>query len=301
MRVLVTGRDGQVTRAVAAKGASLGWEVIAVGRPDFDLETPGNIASLIEAIRPQVVVNPAAYTAVDAAEGDAERCHRVNATGAGVVARAAAAAGLPIIHVSTDYVFDGRKAQPYVEEDPVGPQSVYGATKLAGEREVAAANPAHVILRTAWVYSSEGKNFVTTMLRLATDRSILRVVGDQHGNPTAASDIAAAVMQIAQNLVANPGPEAYGVFHLSGTGEASWAQFAERIFQGAAARGLPKASVEAIPGSDYPTPARRPGNSRLDCAKVGRVHRVVMPDWRCSLETCLDEIARAKPGREEDK
>lgn len=288
MRLLVTGREGQVVSALLDRAEAFGAAVIPVGRPELDLERPETLAAVVERVRPDVVVSAAAYTAVDAAEGDAERARIVNAVSPGVLAAAAAAVGAPVIQLSTDYVFDGRKPTPYVETDPTGPQSVYGATKLEGEQAVAAAAPAHVILRTAWVYSAGGKNFVRTMLRLAGDREEVSVVGDQRGCPTFADDIADGVLTVARRLSAGEG--ASGVFHMAGAGETTWAGFAEAIFEASAARGGPTARVRTITTADYPTPAPRPANSRLDCARLEGAYGVALPHWRDGLERCLDRL-----------
>ena len=291
MRLTVTGRDGQVARALVEAGPMLGIDVVAAGRPELDLALPETVLSALSAARPDIVVNAAAYTAVDQAEVEPEQANAVNATGARAVAVAARALGLPIIQLSTDYVFDGEKPAPYTEEDPPAPATVYGRSKLAGEKAVAAASPDHVILRTAWVYSPHGKNFVRTMLALAANRNELRVVADQRGCPTYAPDIAAAVLTAARNLLNNPADlRLRGVFHLAGSGETTWAEFAEAIFAFGAAKGWPRPVVIPIRSVDYPTPARRPKNSRLDCTKLARVHGVHLPQWRASLEACLERL-----------
>lgn len=293
--LLVTGRDGQVARAIRDALPAAGWDVAATGRPEADLERPETVAEAIRQARPAIVVSAAAYTAVDKAEDEPDRAHAVNAVAPGLIAAAAAEVGAPIIHFSTDYVFDGTKQSPYVETDPTAPLGVYGATKLAGEAAVAAANPRHVIVRTAWVASPVGSNFVRTMLRLAAERPALRVVADQIGAPTFAADLADAVRIIADRLIApgTPGSEPYGVFHLSSEGEASWHGFAEAIVAGAARRGGRAVPVEAIATADYPTRARRPAYSKLSSEKIARVYGVRLPHWRASLETCLDVLLRA--------
>jgi dTDP-4-dehydrorhamnose reductase len=291
MRLAVTGRDGQVARALVEAGPTLGIDVAAVGRPELDLALPETVLPALAGVRPNIVVNAAAYTAVDQAEAETEQANAVNATGAGAVAATARALGLPVIHLSTDYVFDGEKAAPYTEEDPTAPATVYGRSKLAGEKAVAAASPDHVILRTAWVYSPHGKNFVRTMLALAANRNEVRVVADQRGCPTYAPDIAVAVLAVARNLLNSPGDSRLrGVFHLAGSGETTWAEFAEAIFNSGAVKGGHRPAVIPIRSVDYPTPARRPKNSRLDCAKLARVHGVQLPEWRVSLKACLDRL-----------
>jgi dTDP-4-dehydrorhamnose reductase len=291
MRLAVTGRDGQVARALLEAGPTLGIDVAAAGRPELDLALPETVLPALSAVRPDIVVSAAAYTAVDQAETEPEQANAVNATGAGAVAAAARSLGLPVIHLSTDYVFDGEKAAPYIEEDPVAPATAYGRSKLAGEKAVAAASPDHVILRTAWVYSAHGKNFVRTMLALAANRNEVRVVADQRGCPTYAPDIAVAILAVARNLLNNPGDSRLrGVFHLAGSGETTWAEFGEAIFDFNAAKGARRPVVIPIRSADYPTPARRPKNSRLDCAKLASVHGVQLPEWRVSLRACLDRL-----------
>jgi dTDP-4-dehydrorhamnose reductase len=257
-------------------------EIIRLGRPQLDLTDIGTIARTVEAAEPDIIVSAAAYTAVDQAEQEAETAFGVNAAGAGELARAAAMLGVPIIHVSTDYVFDGGKSAPYTETDPVAPLGIYGRSKLEGERQVAAATENHVILRTAWVYSPFGKNFLRTMLKLAATQHELRVVDNQVGNPTSALDLADALLRVGQNLLTTGDPLLRGLFHIAGSGEASWAEFAREIFKVSAQNGGPAADVIGISASAYPTPARRPSNSRLDCRKLATHHNIAMPDWRSS-------------------
>ena len=247
---------------------------------------------------PDLVVNAAAYTAVDKAEQEPAAAHAINALGAGATAEAAAGLGIPVIQVSTDYVFDGAKPDPYTEDDPTGPLGSYGRSKLEGEAAVAAANPRHVILRTAWVYAPYGQNFVRTMLRLAATRPELGVVADQHGCPTAARDIAATILGVAAQLLTHPDDKARrGVFHMAAQGEAVWADVAEAIFGRSAALGGPSATVRRITTADYPTPARRPANSRLDCSKLQRLYGIALPPWRVSLESCVERlVAELKAG-----
>lgn len=295
LRLLVTGRDGQVATALAER-AGPDLEVIRVGRPELDLADPADPAAVLATHRPDVIVNAAAHTAVDRAESEPELAWAINARGAGLVARAAAGLGVPVIQISTDYVFDGCGTRALTEVDPVGPLGVYGASKRAGEEAVASAAPDHVILRTAWVHSPGGSNFVRTMLRLAESRDTVRVVADQVGTPTSALAIAAAVETVARNLHARPDGGLRGLFHMTDSGgPVSWAAFAAEIFRQSAARGGPSAQVEPIPSTDYPTPARRPAWSVLDGTRLARVHGVRMPDWRADLAVVL---ARLVPGEE---
>jgi dTDP-4-dehydrorhamnose reductase len=289
MRMLVTGAKGQVVTSLLERAPD-GVEVLAMGRPDLDLADPETIRDAFDGEVADVVVNAAAYTAVDKAETEEDLATRVNGEGAGRVAAEARTLGAPIIQLSTDYVFDGSLDRPYREEDATGPIGAYGRSKLAGEEAVAAANPRSAILRTAWVYSPFGANFVKTMLRLGETRDEVRVVADQIGSPTSALDIADAVFLIAHRLVVAPGPEKYGVFHMTGGGEATWAQFAEAIFAQAEAFGRKPVKVIPITTAEYPTPARRPANSRLDGSRLKRDYGVELPPWRDSLSEVVSRL-----------
>ncbi len=293
MRVAVTGQAGQVVTSLIERGAAAGHEIIALGRPLLDLADPASVVRVLEAAAPDVIVSAAAYTAVDKAETERDLAYAVNGAGACAVAQAARALGVPLVHVSTDYVFDGTLDRPYLESDPTGPTGVYGASKLAGEQAVLATHDNSAIVRVAWVYSPFGGNFVKTMLRLAADRDEVSVVADQVGNPTSALAISEAILQIATNMVSDSSPALRGVFHMTAQGEASWADFAEAIFAASAARGGPSASVRRIGTVDYPTPATRPANSRLDCGRIARVHGVTLPDWRTSLDAVMDRLQPA--------
>ncbi len=291
MRIAVTGREGQVARALAEAGPARGTTIVLVGRPALDLADPSGVLPALREARPDVVVNAAAYTAVDKAESEPDLAMAVNGRGAGAVAEAAKALGVPVIQISTDYVFDGTADRPYREDDATGPMGVYGASKLAGETAVAAANPRHAILRTAWVYAPFGANFVRTMLRLAGTRDEVGVVADQHGCPTAALDIADAVIDVARRLAAAPDDGSLtGMFHLAGQGEAVWADVAEAVFAASSARGGPQARVRRITTADYPTPARRPANSRLDGAKLTRIYGLTLPAWQDSVTACVHRL-----------
>jgi dTDP-4-dehydrorhamnose reductase len=291
MRIAVTGRQGQVARSLGEAGAAFNVEIVRLGRPQLDLAVPETVESGLKAVAPDIIINAAAYTAVDQAEQEPKVANLINGMGAGAVAAAASVLKIPIIHLSTDYVFDGAKKWPYVEGDVVGPATVYGASKLAGEQAVAAATDEHVILRTAWVYAPYGKNFVRTMLALAERRDEVRVVADQHGCPTYAPDIAAAIIRIAQNVLKDRSdPRLRGIFHLAGKGETTWAGFAAAIFDFLAAQDLRAPILTPIPSTDYPTPARRPANSRLDCSKLMRAHGIDLPPWRESLRICLERL-----------
>ena len=298
MKLLVTGREGQVARSLAERGAAQGISVVLAGRPELDLTDAASLEHAIERHAPDVIVSAAAYTAVDKAESEPGLAQAVTAEGAGNLARAAATRGIPLIHLSTDYVFDGSAERPWREDDPVAPLGVYGRTKLAGEEAVRAAGGVHAILRTAWVYSPFGNNFVKTMLRLAETREELGVVADQVGNPTSAHEIADGVIAVAANLVSEPSEETTGTFHMAGSGATSWAGLAEHVFACAAGEGLPVARVKPITTAEYPTPARRPANSRLDCSRLARVHGVTLPDWRDSVREVVHRIALEAPRKE---
>jgi dTDP-4-dehydrorhamnose reductase len=289
MRILIAGREGQLARALLARLGPEGHVITALEPPELDLASRDSIAAAMDAAKPDLVINAAAYTAVDRAEDQAESARAVNATGAGWLAEAAAARGAPFVHVSTDYVFAGDKGSPYVETDPVDPLGVYGATKEEGERLVRAANPRSVVIRTAWVCSADGANFVKTMLRLAGERDEIRVVADQHGAPTFAADLADAIARMMPRLMAaQRGDEAFGIFHLSGAPHTTWHGFTAEILAQAGRRGHPVPRLTPIATSDYPTKAQRPADGRLDCSKITRAHGIAPADWRVSLGRCLD-------------
>lgn len=294
MRIAVTGREGQVVSSLVERARlDPSVEILPLGRPALDLTQPETVHEAIRADRPDLVVSAAAYTAVDQAEDEPDIARSINATGAGAVAQAAADIGVPVIHLSTDYVFSGDGERPYTENDPTGPQGVYGRTKLEGELAVAAANPCHLIVRTAWVYSPFGKNFVKTMLRLAQDRDSLSVVADQWGNPTSAIDIADGILVAAKRLRAEPQFDAFGVYHLAGMGSTNWSTFARAIF--AASRDLqgPFAEVKDILTSEYPTKARRPLNSRLSSERFHEVFNWRAPAWEQSTASTVERLLRA--------
>ncbi|HEU0098286.1 MAG TPA: dTDP-4-dehydrorhamnose reductase [Allosphingosinicella sp.] len=293
MRVLVTGREGQLARSLAERSAAIpGLSLETVGRPDLDLEDPGSIEAAISAAAPDVVVNAAAYTAVDQAEDEPERAFRINAAAAGEVAAAARRAGARVVQVSTDYVFDGTGQGAYAESAATCPLGVYGRSKLEGEQRVAEAAPDHVILRTAWVYSANGRNFVRTMLGAAARRDELNVVADQRGSPTAAGDLADGILALAAAWRERPRLGLGGVYHLAGAGEASWFDFATAIFEEAARHGLPTAAVKPIRTADWPTRAARPANSVLDSGRFAADFGYRAPPWRRSTAAVVAELAR---------
>lgn len=297
MKLLVTGANGQVGWELARSLMPLG-EVVALDRSRCDLSRPESLAPLVAELAPDVIVNAAAYTAVDKAESEETLATTINGTAAGELARAAKAAGALLVHYSTDYVFDGTKSAPYTEDDPVAPVNAYGRSKLAGEVAIRDSGCDHLILRTTWVFAARGGNFVRTMLRLGAERQQLRVVADQHGAPTWARNIADATAHIVGQAQRERrgGTFVSGVFNLASAGETSWHGFAEAIF--AAARGampdaaLKVANVEAIPASAYPTPAARPANSRLAADRLAARFGIAMPHWQDALRRCLEDIAR---------
>ena len=288
-QVLVTGAGGQLGTALGRHAWPEGWQPVALDRAALDLCEPAAIAAIV-AERPwAAVVNAAAYTAVDKAEDDQVVAWTVNALAPAALGQACAAAGIPLVHVSTDYVFAGDKQGAWQVDHPVGPLGVYGASKLGGELAVRTSGARHVIVRTAWVVSAGGANFVRTMLRLAADRPALRVVADQRGSPTAASDLAAALAAIAIRL-AEDAAAPTGTFHFANAGATDWAAFATEIFRQSAARGGPTAAVEGITTADYPTRARRPANSLLDLGAIGQAYGIAPRPWQDALGDILDEL-----------
>ncbi|KVF74430.1 dTDP-4-dehydrorhamnose reductase [Burkholderia sp. FL-7-2-10-S1-D7] len=286
--ILLTGVNGQVGFELMRSLQGLG-NVVALDRSALDLSDLKQVARVVREIKPGLIMNPAAYTAVDAAESDVSGAMRINAEAPGVLAEEALRIGAVLIHYSTDYVFDGTKSIPYIEEDQVNPQNIYGKSKLAGEQAIAAVGCPHLIFRTSWVYGSRGKNFLRTMLRLGAERDELSVVADQVGAPTWSVTIAAMSAQIlAQSRVADEREwwEAHsGIYNLTSAGATSWCGFAEAIFAHAH---LPnKPIVKPIPTTAYPTPAARPANSRLSSAKLVQTFGLEAPDWEQALRLCL--------------
>jgi dTDP-4-dehydrorhamnose reductase len=289
MLILVTGGNGQLALALEKCAWASGLPLRRVGRPICDFDRLDTIDAVMTDTRPTLVINAAAYTAVDAAETDADAAKRANRDGPERLAALCKRDGVRLIHVSTDYVFDGTKGAPYVETDETSPTGVYGATKLAGEVAVLAANPDAQILRTSWVYSAIGKNFVRTMLNAGRRMDRLRVVADQVGCPTTAHDLAVAILQLA----AKPAKQG-GVFHAAGTGATTWHGLAVAVFEEAARFGGPHPTVDAIATADWPTPAKRPPDSRLDCTLLETTYGVRLPEWRPSLCRTIDEIFAAE-------
>jgi dTDP-4-dehydrorhamnose reductase len=285
MRIAVFGQTGQVAIELARLGG------LCLGREEADFADPGAVRRAAERVDADAIVNAVAYTAVDRAEDEEALARAVNAVSVGVLAEVAAARGLPFVQISTDYVFDGSGSAPWRADDPGGPRGAYRRTKLDGERAVAAAGGVHAVLRTSWVFSAHGTNFVKTMLRLGADRDRLRIVADQVGGPTPARGIAGACVRIADALTRNPGLS--GTYHYAGAPDVSWADFARAIF---AEAGM-QVAVEDIPSTDYPTPAARPANSRLDCTATEAAFGIPRPDWREALRDTLAELRPASTPR----
>lgn len=286
-RVLLLGGGGQVGTEVQRIGVD-GWTLLVPKRHQLDLTDPNSIEGKMVFARPDVIINAAAYTAVDRAEDEPDLAFAINRDGPGRLARVAAERGIPLVHISTDYVFDGSKGSAYAEDDPINPLGVYGQSKAQGEAAVLASGANAAVLRTSWVFSAHGANFVKTMLRLGEDRDAVRVVADQRGRPTPARDIARACVEMAKRLLQGQ-QDASGVFHFAGTGATTWAAFAETIFAEAQQRGRAPIKVEHISTSQYPTRARRPANSVLDTGKIERLGVEPRP-WIEGLREYLDEL-----------
>lgn len=288
MSVLVLGAGGQIGRALIERG---GNGVIGLERAACDITDTHSIALALATPGVSAVVNCAGYTAVDRAESERDLAFSVNATGAELVGRHAAALGLPVIHLSSDYVYSGTGSDAHREDEPPAPLNVYGASKAAGDARLISANPRHLVLRVSWVFGVHGANFAKTMLRLARERGELRIVDDQIGGPTEAGDVAHAILALAL-ACRRPGFAAWGVYHFAGAPATSWYGFAQAIFE--RSKG-PRPRLTPISSGDYPTPARRPENSRLDCTKIGQVFGIAQPDWRRSLSRVLAAIEEPRP------
>jgi dTDP-4-dehydrorhamnose reductase len=288
VRILLTGREGQVARSLIERVEAFpALELISAGRPEVDLAQKGSVARVVRALCPDLVINAAANTAVDQAEDEPELAMRINAEAAGEAAAAAREVGAGFIQLSTDYVFDGQAREPYAEDAPTNPLSAYGRSKLAGEQAVRAANPNHLILRTAWVYSPFGRNFVRTMVTAARDRDTVNVVDDQLGSPTSALDLADAILAIAARW-----PEGSGrTYHLAGTGAASWFELAGEVMANCRRLGLPSAEVGPIATANWPTRAVRPPFAVLDCSRIEGELGLRLPDWRQSVAAVIERLA----------
>ncbi len=290
MRILVTGTAGQFVSALRSLETT--HDIVTLGRPEADLAAPESLRAPIERLRPDLILSSAAYTQVDKGESEPDLAFRINAEAPAELARIARTLDVPLLHISTDFVFDGAKNAPYVESDATHPLNVYGASKRAGEEAIAAEYGNHAIARTAWVYSPFGNNFVRTMLRLAESRDVVNVVADQKGCPTSAVELATVMLGMAERLKADEATGLRGIFHVTGEGGASWAEFAEAVFAGLAVRGGKPVKVMPIPSTDYPLPAKRPADSRLNCDKLRKVYGLGLDPWRVSLDVCLNDLIK---------
>jgi dTDP-4-dehydrorhamnose reductase len=290
MKIVVFGAGGQIGREVGRTAWLPGQTILLLDGKAVDITKSAAVGAMLRREAPDLVINLAAFTAVDRSENEPDRAWAVNCAGAAHIAAACRETAIALIHLSTDYVFDGRKTGPYREDDAVGPLGVYGSSKEAGERAVRAALAQHVILRTAWVFGAHGANFVKTMLRFAAERPVLRVVSDQQGCPTPAADIAAALTVIARHI--ERGEVKWGTYHFAGDNPTSWYSFAEAIFDLAAPQIATRPKVEPITTDQYPTPAQRPMNSVLDCSKIHDTFGIFAPSWRESLAEVIREIAK---------
>jgi dTDP-4-dehydrorhamnose reductase len=290
--ILLFGGNGQLGRELVRAGAANAVKLVAVSHAETDIADEAGVCAVISRTKPSLVVNAAAYTKVDTAETEIEAARRANEIGPAVLAAACAAAHVPVIHISTDYVFDGSKDRAYVEDDPIAPINAYGRTKAAGERAVRETAPKHVILRTSWVYGEFGQNFLKTMLKLAATREELRVVSDQYGCPTSTTDLAAAILTIAPRLAANA--NLWGTYHYAGSGVTTWHGFAGRIIAAQAPLTGRAPPVTPISTTDFPTPARRPANSVLDCSKFTRAFGFGGRPWTEETDRITRDLVRAE-------
>jgi dTDP-4-dehydrorhamnose reductase len=289
--ILIAGRSGRVAQDLVAAAERLRVDVRAIGRPQLDVTDAESITRVIAAERPRAIINATAVGFFDQAEREPERAFVLNRDAAARLAAAAAQAGIPFLHLSSDAVFDGEKRAPYVEDDPPAPLSVYGRSKLAGEQAVLEGNPAALVVRTSWVFGPHGVNFLTAMLQQAAAKDVVRVVSDQHGTPTAGSDLAGALFAIATQVAEKGRAIEGGIYHVANGGVATWLALAEAIFAGWARRGFKVPKIEPIRLADWPSPVRRPYDTALDCRKVARVFGIVLPPWQETLERYLDEMA----------
>lgn len=294
--LLLIGANGQVGWEIARQASITGVPFHALDRQQLDITVADAVFRTVDCLAPSIIVNAAGYTDVDKAESNMGAAFSANRDGAAHLAQACASADIPLVHISTDYVFDGTKRTPYTENDPVAPLSQYGESKLAGEAAVRKSCPKHVILRTAWIYGIHGQNFVKTMLRLGRERERIRVIDDQFGNPTFAGDLAMAILKLAQRLRAGAWPEeGFGTFHVAGEGATTWCDFARAIFEEAGPRLKHVPEIEAIKTTEYPTPAKRPAYSVLDCGRLARIHGVSLRPWKTGLTEMLEETLNVLP------
>ncbi len=289
--IAIIGATGQVAQALQRAAKARGMPLIAAGRGQADIADGSSLRAFLAASRPSLVINAAAYTAVDNAECDAARAHAINCDGPAALASFCDTTGVPLIHLSTDYVFDGTKRSPYVEDDVCAPVSVYGRTKAAGEDAVRQRLVRHVIIRTAWVYGAEGQNFLKTMLRLGNERDVLRVIADQRGTPTSAEHLAEALLDIASKIAIAGDEAPWGTYHLTAAGETTWHGFAMEIFRHEREAGRKVPRLEAITSAEYPTPALRPQYSVLDTSKIKDAFGIALPPWQAGVANCMKRLA----------
>jgi dTDP-4-dehydrorhamnose reductase len=295
VKLLVTGRHGQIARSIAERAPRYpGLDIQFAVRPEVDLARPGSLAAAVRASRPNVLINAAGYTDVERAEQERDLAWRINADAGGEAAAAASSVGAAIVQISTDYVFDGRLDRPYREDDPVNPINVYGETKAAGEEQVRGRTGEHMILRTSWVYSPFERNFVKSIVRIADERDLLTVVDDQRGCPSSALDLADALLLVVDRWGSGDGTGLGETFHLAGSGETSWYGLASEVMRECRRLGLPTADVKPIRSANWPTKARRPLNSMLDCGKFERAFGFCMPDWRGSVALVVERLAAGR-------
>lgn len=296
--IAVIGATGQVARALQRAGAARASNLVVVGRPVLDIASNASVKRVLDGIAPAIVINAAAYTAVDKAENDEAEAIRINRDGPHYLAKWCAANGVPLIHISTDYVFDGTKPTAYLETDPCRPLNAYGRTKAAGEDAVRDALVEHVIVRTAWIYSPDGRNFLKTMLRLGADRDVIEVVADQHGTPTSADDLAYALLDMVDAILRNKTRAPWGTYHLVAGGKTTWHGFATEIFSAAVADGRKAPRVEPILTASYPTPAARPQFGVLDTTEIYRAFGIMLPPWQQSVAACVRRLTQPKPANQ---
>jgi len=290
MKIVIIGRNGQLARALIAAGAPEGMRLQAISPPELDITSRESVDRALSCTRPDVVINTAAYTAVDTAESEAQAAFSLNRDGARHLAQACCRMQIPLVHISTDYVFDGKKAAPYVEEDPTCPLNVYGKSKLEGERAVRQYCQQHLILRTSWLFSPHGRNFVRAILQQAQMRDSLQVVDDQLGTPTYAAHLARGILHMLQVMRSSMDEFPWGTYHMSGAGKASWCTLAQEVLSCAARLGGPVARVQPIASAEFPSPARRPTDTRLDNGKLIKAFGIRLPDWREGTHECVRAI-----------
>lgn len=293
--ILIAGKQGQLALALKNIGNIKGYRLICAGRPAMDITRPETIQKILDEVKPALVINATAYTAVDLAETDSKAAFAVNASGIGELGRHCAQREIPVIHVSTDYVFDGAAITPYKPDDEIAPGGVYGQSKAQGEAELKNATDQHLIFRTAWLFSEHRSNFLKTMLKLGATNDQIRVVSDQHGTPTYAHDLAEGLVQIASQVITSRESIAWGTYHLTNTGETTWNGFAVEIFKRyAQTTGADIPEIIAISTADYPTAAARPAYSILDCSATTKAFGVTLPDWKDATRRCIETIEVTK-------